>query len=187
MKLDIIPNECTLRKNYLNQCYINTMDQIRKYVGNNKIWVLIDESTDVDGRYVSNVIIGTLEVNKPVITSLFNSEILEKTNHSTIVQLFGNSMLLWPEGIKRENILLFVSDAAPYMIKVGKTIRVYSKCQHLTCLSHVLHQITEEIKSQFSEENDFVSNYKKIFLKAPYCIQYFSNILLGVSCPQNLY
>lgn len=78
--------------------------------------------TNTDGWYVGNVIIETLEVNKPGKTFLLNSEILEKTNHSTIVQLFENSMLLlWPEGIKQENILLFVSDAAPYMIKAGKT------------------------------------------------------------------
>lgn len=41
------------------------MDKIRKYVGNNKIWVSIDESIDVDGWYVGNVIIGALEINKP--------------------------------------------------------------------------------------------------------------------------
>lgn len=122
------------------------MDQIRKYVGNNKIWVSIDESTDTDGRYVGNVIIRTLEVNKPGKTFLLNSEILEKTNHSTIVQLFKNSMiLLWPEGIRRENILFFVTDAAPYMIKAGKTIKVLnSKCQHLTCLAHALHRVAEK-------------------------------------------
>jgi len=130
------------------------MNQIRQYVGNNKIWVSIDEITDIDGRYVGNVIIGTLEVNKPGKTVLLNSESLEKTNHSTIVQLFENSMLLlWPEGIKRENILLFVSDAAPYMIKAGKTIKVlYSKYQHLTCLA-VWH--TRYTESQKKSEPNF--------------------------------
>lgn len=87
------------------------MDQIRKYDENNKIWVIIDESTDIDRWYVGNVVIKSLEVNKPGITFLLNSKILEKTKHSTDVQLFDNSLLLlWPKGIKRENILLFISD-----------------------------------------------------------------------------
>jgi len=180
-----IPNESTLSKNYLNQCHINKINQIRQYVGNNKIWVSIDEITDIDGRYVGNVIIGTLEVNKLGKTFLLNSEILEKTNHSTIVQLFENSMLLlWPEGIKQENILLFVSDAAPYMIKAGKTIKVlYSKCQNLTCLAHALHRVAVEIRAKFPEVNELISNCKKIFLKSPYRIQRFRNILPGVPLP----
>ncbi|KAL4154365.1 hypothetical protein QTP88_000243 [Uroleucon formosanum] len=129
------------------------MNQIRQYVGNNKIWVSIDESTDIDGRYVGNVIIGTLKVNKA-------------------------------EGIKRENILLFVSDAAPYMIKAGKTIKVlYSKCQHLTCLAHALHRVAEEIRAKFPEVNELISNCKKIFLKSPYRIQRFRNILPEVPLP----
>jgi hypothetical protein len=67
------------------------MDQIRKYVRNNKIWVSIDESMDIDGQYVGNVIIETLEVNKPSKPFLLNSEILEKINHST---LFNSSKIL---------------------------------------------------------------------------------------------
>ena len=47
-----IPTESTLRKNYLTSCYNDTINKIRNYVGNNKIWVSIDETTDVSGRFV---------------------------------------------------------------------------------------------------------------------------------------
>ncbi|KAF0748801.1 CGG triplet repeat-binding protein 1 [Aphis craccivora] len=110
----IIPDESTLRKNYIDQCYTNTIIKIRDYVRNKNIWVSIDETTDVEGRYVANVIIGTLEVNNPGKIFLLNSEVLEKANHSTISKLFDRSLfILWPEGVLYDNVLLFVSEAAP--------------------------------------------------------------------------
>jgi hypothetical protein len=56
-----IPTESTLRKNYLASCYEDTINKIRNNVGKNKIWVSIDETSDVDGRFVANVIVDTLK------------------------------------------------------------------------------------------------------------------------------
>ena len=45
------------------------MQRIKDEVKDKKIWVSIDETTDVKGRYVVNVIIGTMEVAQmPKIT-----------------------------------------------------------------------------------------------------------------------
>jgi hypothetical protein len=110
----IIPDESMLRKNYIDQCYKNTIIKIRDYVRNKYVWVSIDETTDVEGQYVANVIIGTLEVDNPGKIFLLNSEVLEIANHSTISKLFDRSLfILWPGGILHDNVLLFVSDAAP--------------------------------------------------------------------------
>ena len=46
--------------------------------------------TYVEGRYVANVIIGTLEIDGPGTTMLLNSEVLEKANYSTISKLLIN-------------------------------------------------------------------------------------------------
>jgi len=161
----IIPDESTLRKNYIDQCYTNTIIKIRDYVKNKNVWVSIDETTDVEGRYVANVIIGTLEVNNPGKIFLLNSDVLEKANHSTISKLFDRSLfILWPEGILHDNVLLFVSDAAPYMVKSRKSLQVlYSKMVHITCLEHGLHRVAEQIRINFPEINSLISNIKKVF------------------------
>ena len=57
---NVVPDESTLRKNYVDFHYNTTMNKIRIHAGNSKIWVSIDESTDVTGRYIANMIIGTL-------------------------------------------------------------------------------------------------------------------------------
>ncbi|KAF0723495.1 Uncharacterized protein FWK35_00031639 [Aphis craccivora] len=141
-----IPDESTLRKYYLNDCYNQTMDKIRVTVQDKKIWVSIDETTDSNGRYVANVIIGTLEIDCPGEIMLLTSKVLEKVNHSTIAKLFDRSMaLLWPNGVQHDDVLLFVSDAAPYMVKSASVIKVfYSKMVHITCLAHGLHRVAEE-------------------------------------------
>ena len=146
----------------------NTIIKIRDYVRNKNVWVSIDETTDVERRYVANVIIGTLEVDNPGKIFLLNSEVLEKANHSTVSKLFDRSLfILWPEGILHD-VLLFVSDAAPYMVKAGKSLQVlYSKMVHITCLAHGLHRVAEQIRMNFSEINSLISNIKKSFLKAP--------------------
>lgn len=50
-----------MRKNYVEKCFLNTIRNIRHYGGDKKIWVSVDETTDVKGRYVVNIVIGTLE------------------------------------------------------------------------------------------------------------------------------
>ncbi|KAE9529999.1 hypothetical protein AGLY_011461 [Aphis glycines] len=180
-----IPDESTIRKNYVGNTYNDTINYIRTYVENKKLWVSIDETTDIEGRYVANVIIGTLEIGCPGKTFLFNAEVLEKTNNSTNAKLFDNSMsLLWPEGIKHDNVLLFLSDAVPYMVKAGKNIKAfYSKMEHVTCLAHSLHRVAEEIRKKFPEIDAFISNVKKIFLKCPSRVLKFKEMAPGIPMP----
>jgi len=45
-----LPDESTLRKNYLDRAYQSTMDEIRRNLADKKIWMSIDETTDTTGR-----------------------------------------------------------------------------------------------------------------------------------------
>jgi len=111
-----IPDESTLRKNYVDSIYQKTLTKIQTEVFNRKIWVSIDEITDVDGRYVANVIVGVLDSDEPGQVMLVNCEHLEKANSTTIAQLFERTMnLIWPQRVEHNNVLLLVSEAAPYM------------------------------------------------------------------------
>jgi hypothetical protein len=82
-----------------------------------KIWVSIDETTDIEGRFVANVIVSTLEVDCLCKQYLVHSELLEKTNNLTVNKLFDKSIGLI--GVQHDGVLLFTSDAAPYMVKAA--------------------------------------------------------------------
>lgn len=76
--------------------------------------------------------------------------------------------ILWPAGIQHDNVLLFLSDAAPYMVKAGEVLkRLYSKMIHVTCVVHGLHRVAEEVRSQFNAVDKVISSLKKVFRKAP--------------------
>lgn len=158
-----IPDESTLRKNYLSKCYEDMLNKIRNSIADNKIWVSLDETTDVDGRFVANVIVGTLKGDQPGEKFVLNCEVLERTNHTSIAVLFDNSMkLLWPNGIERNNILLLITDAAPYMKKAAKGLQIlYPKLIHITCLAHALHRVAEEVRGNFPDVDKLISNGKK--------------------------
>jgi len=180
-----IPDESTMRKNYLSECYQETMNTIRSYVTDKKIWVSIDETTDCEGRYIANVVVGTLEKNESGKIFLLTSEQLERANFSTISKLFDKSMnLLWPNDVLHDNVLLFLTDAAPYMVKAANSLKaLYSKMVHVTCLAHAHHRVAEKIRGSFKKVDELISNAKKVFLKAPSRIQIFKDEAPAVPLP----
>jgi len=70
-----IPDRSSIKKNYVSKCYNNTKNKIIQYVAVKKIWVSLDETTDTEGRFVANFIVGTLEVGCPGKTFLLNCEV----------------------------------------------------------------------------------------------------------------
>jgi hypothetical protein len=169
------PTESTLRKNYLASCYEDTINRIGNNVRKNKIWVSIDETSDVDGIFVANVVVGTLKHEQPGEIFQLVCEVLERVNDSSIAVVFDNAMnLLWPDKVERENVLLFVTDAAPYMIKAAKALQLlYPKMIHVTCLTHALHRVAEEVRGSYPEVDKLIANGKKIFIQSPLQVQKF--------------
>jgi len=94
---------------------------------------------------------------------LLNSEVLEKTNHSKIAQVFDKSLsILWPQGIIHDNVLLFLRDAALYMVKAVTSIQTYySKMIHVKCLAHALQRVAEEIRKHFPDVDELINKVKK--------------------------
>jgi len=89
--------------------------KIRDKITDQKICESIDETTDSVRRNVANVIVGTLQPQNPSNMFVIHTEYLDKVNHSTynIFQLFNKAMhILWGNGVKHNDVLLFVSDAA---------------------------------------------------------------------------
>lgn len=173
-----IPDRTTLQKNYVPLVYEETLSRIRAAIGASNIWISIDETTDSGGRYVANVIVGELKPEEPGQSYLLMCEVLEKANSTTIAQLFCQSLQVLWGAVHHDRVLLFVTDAAPYMKKAGDSLKVlFPKMLHITCLAHGVHRVCEDIRSQFPEVDELVSNMKKVFVKAPSRVQAFKAAL----------
>jgi hypothetical protein len=82
--------------------------------------------------------------------------------------------LLWPVKVERETVLLFVSDAAPYMIKAAKALQLlYPKMVHVTCLAHTSHRVVQEVRGRYPEVDQLIAKGKKNFIKSPLRVQKF--------------
>ncbi|KAJ4437535.1 hypothetical protein ANN_17680 [Periplaneta americana] len=133
-----------------------------------KIWVSIDETTDCMGRYVVNVIVGDMN----------------EDNSGDIFLFYKSINYLWPSGVQHDSVLLFLTDAAPYMVKAANSLKVlYSKMVHVTCLAHACHRIAEEIRGNFPDVDKLIGNVKKVFLKSPSRVNIFQSEANGIPLP----
>jgi hypothetical protein len=107
-------------------------------------------------------------------------------NSSSIAVVFNSAMnLLWPDKVEQGNVLLFVSDASPYMIKAAKALQLlYPTMVHLTCLAHALHRVAEEVRGSYPEVDKLIADGKKILIKSPLRVQKFKEVPILPLPPQ---
>ncbi|KAK3895823.1 hypothetical protein Pcinc_000438 [Petrolisthes cinctipes] len=105
------------------------MEIIRRKACGKKIWVSLDETTDVEQRCIVNLVFGVLgDETERGKYYLVNVGVLSKVNHSTVAGFFNDSLqLLWPTKLEYENFLLVCTDAAPYMCKAMNGLQVLFK------------------------------------------------------------
>ncbi|KAJ8882274.1 hypothetical protein PR048_018762 [Dryococelus australis] len=137
-----IPNKFTLTKNYLYLCYQDALSSVQHYIGNYHISITVNETTDVTGYYIVNLV-GILDAEEPFLICLK----MERINHETVACFVNNGLkVLWLDDIPEEKVLVLYSDADSYTLKAATALRVfYSNIIHLSCLAHGLQRITEEV------------------------------------------
>jgi hypothetical protein len=74
----------------------------------------------------------------------------EKCNNKTMVKM-------WRHDIIYDNVLHFISDAVPYMLKVGQTSVVCPKMTHFACLMHAFHLTAEVARDNYPKVDLLIS------------------------------
>lgn len=105
------------------------------------------------------------KICKPEKTLLFDTVILGSSpNSCKISQIIDDGLRNLK--ITRENLELLISDAAPYMVKAGRQLKnFYPKLQHITCLSHLIHNFCLRIKSYFPDIDFLIASLKAATVK----------------------
>lgn len=114
---------------------------------------------------MSNLLVGILKSNHPTCSFLLTCKVLEKTNHSTVAWFVNDGLkLLWPLGENDEKVLLMLSDAAPYIVKSGQSLKVfYSNLIHVACVAHMFNRVAEKFREMYQDINKLINNIKKVF------------------------
>ncbi|KAI5154192.1 hypothetical protein ENBRE01_3319, partial [Enteropsectra breve] len=114
-----INDESFYRKNILKDLYDEEMIKIKDFYCNKPLFLCFDETTDVSGRYILNILIGECSKDERKKTSLCRVMELAATNSENINweilkllnDLFDNDIS------KFVNIKLLLSDGAKYALK----------------------------------------------------------------------
>lgn len=86
----------------------------------------VDETTDINGRYIANFVVGILSAENVGQSYLLACKEFKKINHSTMARFINDTLkILWPLGGNDEKVLLMLTDAAPYMVKTGEYLKVF--------------------------------------------------------------
>lgn len=180
------PSESTMRKNFSGPIFESSINQIRQIIGNNMIYLIVDETTDFKQRYVFNVLVGTLngEVSRSMLIAV---RYLEETNSETVTQAILDVLtIIWPDKLYYERIWLLISDQAPYMIKAGRTLKNFlPNLKHISCLVHALHRVSEKIRDENEKIDELISQTKKVLLKSPKRQQLFKS-MTGLTLPKKV-
>lgn len=91
-----IPHSTTLR-NKVDGIYLKTIEKIRNQIGDDNIYFEMDETTDIKGRFVCNVLVGVLNGNQSKPTLLctkFLEEIMEQLTKQLMMHVIYYGMLM---------------------------------------------------------------------------------------------
>ena len=126
--------------------YAECIEDIRRHVGDNYIYFILDETPDIKFRAVVNVLVGVLNgtYSKPylLMVRFFNTSVDSQIMGQVIIDA---TVKLWPNGIKFEKVQLVITDAAAY-IKKAFSNTLFPHMIHITCLAHAIHSVCEHIR-----------------------------------------
>jgi hypothetical protein len=162
-----IKSESWYRKCLLNKVYANEINKKYKDLADKNIFIMFDETTDSNGRYILHVMTGECCKEDRKRAVLFKSIELEKTNAININQVIINFLIKLHDGnINYDRIKMIVSDQVPYAIKVGKLLKeIIPGLKHVTCFCNLLHRLCEEIRGRCNKLNYVVSEIKRLLVK----------------------
>lgn len=159
-----LPSISSLRRD-VDSVYNSVMDRIRKEIGQNDIYLVIDETTDRLDRMQVNMIVGVLNgsQSRPMLAYV---DFVDAADSVVMLKLFINCCKrLFPqeEDTPFARVRLILSDQAPYMVKTVKNIKaLIPDSFHVTCLAHCFHRVSESIRAKYPTTDRFIGSFNEI-------------------------
>ena len=106
----------------------------------------MDEAEIAKQKYIS-VLVGSLDApNQTFLVDCYPLESGRIVNSSIILHTVDD--ILRQIEIKRENFLMFLTNAPRYMSLAGKTLKeLYPSLMHVTCVAHLIHNCAMRVRA----------------------------------------
>ncbi|XP_078454201.1 histone-lysine N-methyltransferase SETD2 isoform X4 [Lampetra planeri] len=184
----IIPQASALRSMYLPKVYEFHMRELKEKLGQYRhIAIVTDETTDIDDRYVLNIIAvpsllseGTSLVDETELKAyLIESRVLERTNFKTVSEAVLRATQ--KASIDFDKVSAFVTDHATYIYKAWERSlkAIFPNAVHVTCTAHILSLVSEIWQNKFEEVHQLIVALNNTFTVCPARKFRFRNFLKG--------
>ena len=155
-----MPSE-SFGKNLVSKFADTKVETIKNKIGDSPYHLIAGESTCKKCKYVL-VIIGDL--NTPDINYVGCCKVVQTADLSSV--LIAIDDFIKSIRLEREKFILFISDAASNMVNCAESLKLlYPKKRHVTCLSHLLHNCAEKVRSSFPAVDKLIASVKVAAMK----------------------
>lgn len=163
-----IPGVHQLQEKYLGAVYEKEKAELKTLLSRKPVAVIFDETPDVEGRCVLNILLAPLEKDQSgrILAYLADTVFLEQCNHSTVSAAVVKCLQEY--GIENEDVIVFDTDNAAYMKKAFKTAlqALYPNSLHITCMAHIMNLIGNAFRKPFEQLNSFMLSFSQMFFRA---------------------
>lgn len=163
-----IPGYHQLQEKYLDAVYQKEKEELKNLIDRKPVAVIFDETPDVEGRCVLNILIAPLEKDESgrILAYLADTVFLKECNHSTVSQAVVQC--LHEYSISNENVIVFDTDNATYMKKAYTAAlqSLFPNSIHITCMAHIMNLIGDAFRRPFEKVNSFQLSFSQMFYQA---------------------
>jgi len=160
-----LPKPDTLRKNYAEIVYNMLFNNVKELIGNNKVYLQVDETSDALQRTVCNIMCGVLNGTKTkpyLIATLFPNGTSGDDIKDAMIKACDKM------GINYDNVVLCLTDQAPACLSgVKKAKKTFKNMKHVTCIAHAMQRVCETIRQNNLKANTFVTKFKELMTNSP--------------------
>ncbi|XP_061582006.1 uncharacterized protein LOC133447348 [Cololabis saira] len=163
-----IPGFHQLQEKHLGAVYEKRKEELKTLLAGKPVAVIFDETPDVEGRCVLNILLAPLEKDASgrILAYLADTVFLEQCNHSTVSVAVVNCLQEY--SIKNEDVIVFDTDNAAYMKKAFTAAlhALYPNSLHITCMAHIMNLIGNSFRKPFAQLNSFMLSFSQMFFNA---------------------
>lgn len=163
-----IPGFHQLEEKYLAAVYEKEKEALKTVLAKKPIAVIFDETPDVEGRCVLNILIAPLEKDPSgrILAYLADTVFLQVCNHSTVSVAVVKCLQEY--GIANDDVIVFNTDNAAYMMKAYKSAlqSLFPNSIHVTCMAHIMNLVGGAFHRPFDQLNGFMLSFSQMFYQA---------------------
>ena len=146
----------------LTKMYEEKVIELLKYFENKNVFIVIDESECKRSKYFN--VMGGL-ISNPKKIYFLNCIYISSCLNSTHVQVCVFDVME-KYNICLNNLKLIISDAASYMIKALRAIRIsIPNVIHVQCLAHLIHNCAMKIRGYYKDIDNLIAYVKALTIK----------------------